>query len=149
LNIILGHQADYSSQKLNTIKIGYYILKLSWFSDFHLDPEVSIEMGHSSNLSSPAKMPDKVLELISSRDDGLLQSELRKLLGIESSKCLRIVYKLMQSGHIKREIVSTKGYHTYLLRPTIAKPRNEPISQHIDTYLTEIYLLYLMRGSMN
>jgi uncharacterized membrane protein len=48
-------------------------------------------------------MPDKALELIGSRADGLLQSELRKLLGIESSKCSRIASKLMQSGLIEEK----------------------------------------------
>jgi len=60
-------------------------------------------MGRSSNLTAPAQMPDKALELIGSRADGLLQSELRKLLGIESSKCSRIVSKLMQSGLIEEK----------------------------------------------
>src|SRR5512136_1545867 len=106
-------------------------------------------MGRSSNLTAPAQMPDKALELIGSRAEGLLQSELRKLLGIESSKCSRIVSKLMQSGLIKRESTSAEGYRTYLLKLAAARPKNEPISQHIDAYLTEIYLLYLMRGSMN
>jgi len=102
-------------------------------------------MGRSSNLTAPAQMPDKALELIGSRADGLLQSELRKLLGIESSKCSRIVYKLMQSGLVRRESIIAGGYRTFLLRLTAA----QPTSHHIDAYLTEIYLLYLMRGSMN
>ena len=106
-------------------------------------------MGRSSNLTAPAQMPDKALELIGSRADGLLQSELRKLLGIESSKCSRIVSKLMQSGLVRRESIIAGGYRTFLLRLTAAQPRNDPSSHHIDAYLTEIYLLYLMRGSMN
>ena len=35
-------------------------------------------------------LPDRALELIGSKREGLLQSELRKLLGIESSKCSKI-----------------------------------------------------------
>ena len=42
------------------------------------------------------QLPDRALELIGSKREGLLQSELRKLLGIESSKCSKIVSKLMQ-----------------------------------------------------
>jgi predicted transcriptional regulator len=106
-------------------------------------------MGNSSNLSAQAQLPQKALELIGSNAQGLLQSELKKLLGIESSKCSRIVFKLVSSGLIRRESISTRGYRTYLLRLTAARPRNDPLLHHIDTYLTEIYLLYLMRDSMN
>jgi DNA-binding Lrp family transcriptional regulator len=108
-----------------------------------------MEMRHSSNFNPPGELPDIALELIGSRRDGLLQSELRKLLGIESSKCSKIVSKLVQSGLIRRKSISARGYRTYLLRLKAARPKNEPLSLHIDAYLTEIYLLYLMRGSMN
>ncbi len=106
-------------------------------------------MRHSSNFNPPGELPDIALELIRSRRDGLLQSELRKLLGIESSKCSKIVSRLMQSGLIKRESISTRGYRTYLLRLAAVRPRNGSLSYHIDAYLIEFYILYLMRGSMN
>ena len=95
------------------------------------------------------QLPDRALEFIGSKKDGLLQSELRKLLGIESSKCSKIVSKLMRSGLIKRHSVSTGGSRTYLLSLTTPRPREFHVLNHIDTYLTEIYLLYLMRGNMN
>jgi predicted transcriptional regulator len=95
------------------------------------------------------RLPDRALEFIGSKKEGLLQSELRKLLGIESSKCSKIVSKLMSSGLIKRHSVSIGGYRTYLLRLTAPRPRDSHVLSHIDTYLTEIYLLYLMRGSTN
>lgn len=118
-------------------------------------PEVSSRMGDSSILNAQAQLPDRALEFIGSKEEGLLQSELRKLLGIESSKCSKIVSKLMRSGLIKRKGVSKKGYRTYLLRLTTPRARHAstihkaPVIHHIDTYLTEIYLLYLMRDGMN
>ena len=104
-------------------------------------------MANSSVLS--AHLPDRALELIGSKREGLLQSELRKLLGIESSRCSKIVSKLMLSGLIKRRSVSAAGYRTYLLRLTAPRPRDYSVLNHIDTYLTEIYLLYLIRGNIN
>ena len=95
------------------------------------------------------QLPDRALELIGSRREGVLQSELRKLLGIESSKCSKIVSKLMRSGLIKRHSVSSGGYQTYLLKLTAPRSRDSAVLNHIDTYLTEIYLLYLMRGNIN
>lgn len=102
----------------------------------------------NSSILKP-QLPDRALELIGSKREGLLQSELRKLLGIESSKCSKIVSKLMRSGLIKRHSVSAGGYRTYLLRLTAPWARDSHAVNHIDTYLTEFYLLYLMRGSMN
>ncbi len=123
-----------------------YILKLSkWFRIALV--EVYPRMA-SSSIPKP-QLPDRALELIGSKEEGLLQSDLRKLLGIESSKCSRIVSKLMHSGLIKRNSVSAGGYRTYLLRLTVPRPRDSPALDYIDTYLTEFYLLYLTRGSMN
>lgn len=102
---------------------------------------------------------EKAIELISSKADGLYQSELRKLLGINSSRCSKIVMNLERSGIIYRE-KNTKGdRRTYLI--TLINPAEDSLasdvqiehfsrtspSSNIDTYLTEIYLLYLMRGS--
>jgi DNA-binding IclR family transcriptional regulator len=111
--------------------------------------EVSSRMGQSSTLNPQNSLPDRALELIGSREDGLLQSDLRKILGIESSKCSKIVSKLMRSGLIKRDSVSARGSRTYLLRLKAPVPRDTPLLHHIDTYLTEIYLLYLMRDNLN
>ena len=77
------------------------------------------------------QLPDRALEFIGSKREGLLQSELRKLLGIESSKCSKIVSKLMSSGLIKRDSVSTGGYRTYLLKLTAPRPRDSPVLNHI------------------
>jgi hypothetical protein len=101
-------------------------------------PEVFSKMGKPSIITAQAQLPDRALELIGSKTNG-----------IESSKCSKIVFKLERSGLIKRHSVSTGGYRTFLLTLTAPKARDAPITHHIDTYLTEIYLLYLMRGSMN
>ena len=106
-------------------------------------------MGNSTILNAKATLPDRALELIGAKEEGLLQSELKKLLGIESSRCSRIVSKLERSGLIRRNSISARGYRTFLLRVTACRPGDAPILCHIDTYLTEIYLLYLMRGSIN
>jgi DNA-binding MarR family transcriptional regulator len=92
-------------------------------------------------------LQDKALELISSSSGGLLQSELKGLLGIESSKCSKIVLKLLGSGHIKRE----RNHRTYLLKlnRTQKWPKKRALNANIDSYLTEIYMLYLIRGITN
>lgn len=116
---------------------------------------------------------EKAIELISSKADGLYQSELRKQLEIDSSRCSKIVLKLERSGMICRKKPSTGNRRTYLI--TLCSPVSDnkasyslvsdsqvissqitdneikhfgktPSSSNIDTYLTEIYLLYLMRG---
>jgi DNA-binding Lrp family transcriptional regulator len=102
---------------------------------------------------SASALQDKALELIGSKSDGIYQSELRKQLGIESTKCSRIVFRLERSGTIKREPAEFRRRRTYLIRLTSA-PSQEPLPKaspftyrNIDTYLTEFYLLYLIRGS--
>jgi hypothetical protein len=72
-------------------------------------------------------LQERALDLIGSRSDGLHQSELRRLLGIDSSKCSKVV-----------------ASSTYLIR--LARPSGRSSCRHIDSYLTEIYLLYLTRG---
>ena len=103
------------------------------------------------NKNAPATkssaMQEKALDLIGSRSDGLLQSELRRLLGIESSKCSRVVIKLEKAGHIRREKdPASRSFIITLKRRAARAARVAPIL-NIDSYLTEIYLLYLIRGS--
>jgi hypothetical protein len=130
-------------------KMYRYILKLSKINLNCPFMRCQKRMQNSPAIKTRSPLPDKALQLIGSNADGLLQSELRKLLGVESSKCSKIVLKLMRSGLIKRKSVSTGGYRTYLLKLTNSQPKNTQNIYHIDTYLTEFYLLYLMRGSMN
>ncbi len=106
---------------------------------------MSKKISNSQSMSTSA-LQEKALELIGSKSDGLYQSELRKILGIESGKCSKIVSRMERSGLIVRDRATTGSRWTYLIRLARARPgRGLPL--HIDTYLTEIYLLYLMRGS--
>lgn len=143
----------------------------------------------SKGISSLHDLQESALELIGSKPDGIFQSELRKQLGIKSSKCSKIVCGLERSGRIKREPADFARRRTYLIRlsratsPNASLPRdslsNAPLSNaslsnvslsnasplcnidanrfanayhnddtyhNIDTYLTEFYLLYLLRG---
>jgi len=56
---------------------------------------------------------DKALELIKSRSNGVLQSELWKDLNIDSRKCSRVIAKLEDEGKIKRTWETVKGTRTY------------------------------------
>ena len=92
-------------------------------------------------------LQERALDLIGSNGDGLYQSELRRLLSIDSSKCSKIVVRLQGSGLIRREKVPASS--TYLIK--LVHPAGEiswmsPPNSHIDSYLTEFYLLYLLRG---
>ncbi len=119
----------------------------------------------SKSVSSLQDLQENALELIGSKPDGIFQSELRKQLGIGSSKCSKIVSGLERSGLIKREPADYARRRTYLIRLSsarvpLASPsqsinadrdananRNTDTYRNIDTYLTEFYLLYLIRGS--
>lgn len=90
-----------------------------------------------------SSLQEKALGLIGSKSDGLLQSELRRMLGIDSSKCSKVVSKMQASGLIYREKVPASS--TFLIRLIQPYGKTES-SGHIDSYLTEIYLLYLIRG---
>lgn len=107
---------------------------------------------------SISALQEKALELIGSKSDGLYQSDLRKQLGIESAKCSKIVFGLERSGLIKREPADYARRRTYLIRlSSTPMPLAPPLCDidtnrihayhNIDTYLTEFYLLYLIRGS--
>ncbi len=56
----------------------------------------------------------KALDLIGSRSDGVFQSDLRRLLGIDSSKCSKVVTRMKRSGLIFREKVPASS--TYLIK---------------------------------
>jgi DNA-binding Lrp family transcriptional regulator len=64
-------------------------------------------------------MPDlaaKALRIIQASPDGVLQSELWKLLKVDSRKCSRIVKKLLDAGEIERIEFKGDGIKTYTLR---------------------------------
>jgi len=101
-------------------------------------------IGSASNFSA---LQDRALDLIGSQGNGLFQSELRRLMSIDSSKCSKIVCKMQSSGLIYREKVpASSTYLIKLTRPAQEISFNKPARQNIDSYLTEFYLLYLLRG---
>lgn len=123
------------------------------------------------------ELQERALRLISMNPEGILQTELRMILGIESSKCSKVVSKLEMQGHISKERPPGKGARTYILRlASTSSPasksqranknhksgsvqrtleedldlkdhKDDFLSRNIDSYLTEIYLLYLIRGA--
>jgi DNA-binding MarR family transcriptional regulator len=102
--------------------------------------------------AAPAKsipaLQEKALELIGSSSEGVLQSELKGLLGIQSGRCSRVVSRLESSGLISREKAARGRSRTYLIRiKRKRRPGGSSRRKNIDTFLTEIYLLYLIRGS--
>jgi|GEM_PF-710628 len=120
-------------------------------------------------------LQERALRLISMNPDGILQTELRMILGIDSAKCSKVVSKLEMQGHISKERPPGKVSRTYLIRlasrpvpqsqrahkshrdDSVQKTLGEDLalkdhkkdflSSNIDSYLTEIYLLYLIRGA--
>jgi DNA-binding Lrp family transcriptional regulator len=59
---------------------------------------------------------EQALRIIQSSHDGVLQSELWKLLRVDSRKCSRIVKKLLVSCEIERIEFKGDGIKTYTLR---------------------------------
>jgi len=59
---------------------------------------------------------EKILKLIKSKKNGILQNDLWKTAKIDSSKCSRIVAKFEKDGIITREHDSSKGSKTYLIK---------------------------------
>jgi DNA-binding MarR family transcriptional regulator len=101
----------------------------------------------NSPANSFSALQERALDLIGSRGDGLFQSELRRLMSIDSSKCSKIVCKMQSSGLIYREKVpASSTYLIKLTRPSQEISFERPPRGNIDSYLTEIYLLYLVRG---
>jgi DNA-binding Lrp family transcriptional regulator len=58
---------------------------------------------------------EEALEYIKSHPEGALQSNLWKVLKIDSRKCSRIVAKLLKDDLITREVESVDGIRTYRL----------------------------------
>ena len=64
--------------------------------------------------NSISVLQEKALDLIASRSGGVFQSDLRRLLSIDSSKCSKVVSRMQNSGLIYREKVPASS--TYLLK---------------------------------
>lgn len=58
---------------------------------------------------------DEMVELVSSHSEGILQSDVRKIMGIDSKKCSRIVNKLMKKHLVRREPELAAGRNTFRL----------------------------------
>ncbi|MDD3620907.1 MAG: winged helix DNA-binding protein [Methanofollis sp.] len=63
-----------------------------------------------------ASIEDEALKVIQSRSEGVLQSELWKLLNIDSRKCSRVVRRLADAGLIDRVEYRDEGIKTYRLK---------------------------------
>jgi hypothetical protein len=59
---------------------------------------------------------DRALKLIGSSEDGLFQYELRKMLDVDSSRCSKIVAKILKMALIRRESAFVNGTKTYILK---------------------------------
>jgi DNA-binding MarR family transcriptional regulator len=115
---------------------------------FNTGPVVKmLKNSGNSPANSFSALQERALDLIGSRGDGLFQSELRRLMSIDSSKCSKIVCKMQSSGLIYREKVpASSTYLIKLTRPVQELSFDKPARRNIDSYLTEFYLLYLVRG---
>ncbi|HPT19775.1 MAG TPA: Lrp/AsnC family transcriptional regulator [Methanothrix sp.] len=91
---------------------------------------------------------EAALEYIKSRSEGALQSDLWKVLKIDSRKCSRIVAKLIKDNLITREVESVDGIRTYRLfcaakpkerrfNPLLAVDAFEPCAGCIDECIPE------------
>lgn len=69
---------------------------------------------------------EDALKLIQSNPDGVLQSELWKLLGVDSRKCSRIVKKLLDDELIDRLEYRKEGIKTFVL-----KAKRNPVDPHL------------------
>ena len=74
-------------------------------------------MGEKSEFaakSSIAALQERALDIMATRPEGIYQSDLRRLLEIDSSKCSKVVSRLQGSGLIRRENVPASS--TYLIK---------------------------------
>jgi len=66
---------------------------------------------------------DEALEYIKSHPEGVLQSDLWKVLHIDSRKASRIVAKLLKDRQITRDVESIDGIRTYRLKSSTGRPQ--------------------------
>jgi len=67
---------------------------------------------------SNAPTPEDALKVIQSHPAGVLQSELWKILEVDSRKCSRLVKKLLDEGMIERVEFRKDGIKTFILKAT-------------------------------
>jgi len=88
-----------------------------------------MKMGERSGFaakSSIAALQERALGIIASRPGGVYQSDLRRLLGVDSSKCSKVVARLQGSGLIYREKVPASS--TFLLMLS-----SDPAPSHVPS----------------
>jgi hypothetical protein len=64
------------------------------------------------------EIEEHALGLIRRSKDGILQNQLRLELGVDGRRCARIVRTLLDAKMAGRELVTTDGVRTYLIRFT-------------------------------
>ncbi|MCS7097310.1 MAG: hypothetical protein NZ926_02495 [Candidatus Methanomethylicia archaeon] len=76
-----------------------------------------------------SELERRALEIISERiDDGILQSELWKILGTDSREGSRIAIRLEKKGFITREPIVHESKHTYRLKLIKKEPKKISIA---------------------
>ena len=60
--------------------------------------------------------PEDALKVIQSHPEGVLQSELWKILEVDSRKCSRLVKKLLDEGLVERAEFRKEGIKTFVLK---------------------------------
>lgn len=60
--------------------------------------------------------PEDALKVIQSHPEGVLQSELWKILEVDSRKCSRLVKKLLDEGLVERVEFRKEGIKTFVLK---------------------------------
>lgn len=75
----------------------------------------------------------KIIELVKKAgEDGIIQRELWKLIGLDSRRGVRIIRRLEQQGIISRSEIIYKGRKTYILRPAIMMKAKTVIPDFLD-----------------
>ena len=72
------------------------------------------EKSEFAQTNSTSTLQERALDLIGSRSDGVFQSDLRRLLSIDSSRCSKMISRMQRSGLIFREKVPASS--TYLIK---------------------------------
>ncbi len=75
------------------------------------------------------EITEKALKIIESNPSGICQSDLWKILDIDSRLCSRIVARLVHDNYIERFVIKTKEIKTFLLK---IKPSNEKTLKIIE-----------------
>jgi DNA-binding MarR family transcriptional regulator len=88
---------------------------------------------------------DTLLNIIKSRENGILQNELWKIAGIDSRKCSRIVKRLLDKNLITREVAVSNGSRTYLIK-TVEEAAPEKSKKESLQYLISNGLFSVCAG---